>query len=206
MPQVAFQHRAENTGDPLESAEQRNDSSLLRHIGEGDQTAATAVFERHAPGLLVAARRRLSTVLNSRVDADDIVQSTFKSFFRRASKGGYVAPKSGDLFNLLIVIAMRKVNARADYHLAASRDIRRTSSTSIQDQNNLPGGDMAVSELLMTIAELFEEFNELQRTIITLRLEGYSVLEIADKCDRSKRTVERELQAFRVRLSQEFAP
>ncbi len=58
----------------------------------------------------------------------------------------------------------------------------------------------------MTIAELLEEFNELQRTIITLRLEGNSVQEVADKCDRSKRTVERELQAFRVRLSQEFAP
>ncbi len=134
---MAFCRLVQHTGDPLESVEQKNDSSLLRHIGEGDQIAATAVFERHAPGLLVVARRRLSTVLNSRVDADDIVQSTFKSFFRRASKGGYAAPKSGDLFNLLIVIAMRKVNVRqtitwlpagtfARLHLPAFR-IRMTS-------------------------------------------------------------------------------
>ncbi len=190
----------------MEPLDQKNDASLLRRIGEGDSAAATAVFERHAPGLLVAASRRLSSVLNSRVDADDIVQSTFKSFFRRASRGGYAAPKSGDLFNLLIVIAMRKVNARADYHLASSRDVRRTAPTSAHENDDFPGNSMAVSDLLMTIAELFEEFSELQRTIVTLRLEGYSVMEIADKCDRSKRTVERELQAFRVRLSEEFAP
>jgi DNA-directed RNA polymerase specialized sigma24 family protein len=60
--------------------------------------------------------------------------------------------------------------------------------------------------LLLTIAELLEEFNELQRVIITLRLEGYSVQEISNKCQRSKRTVERELQTFRLRLAQEFAP
>ncbi|MBL8888522.1 MAG: sigma-70 family RNA polymerase sigma factor [Planctomycetaceae bacterium] len=190
----------------MDFIDQNNDSSLLRRISKGDHAAAKEVFDRHAPGLFLAAKKRLSSVLNSRVDADDIVQSTFKSFFRRASNGGYAAPKSGDLFNLLIVIAMRKVNARADYHLASSRDVRKTSATAMSDDTDSPSTDMAVTELLMTIADLLEEFNELQREIITLRLEGYSVLEIADKCDRSKRTVERELQAFRIRLSQEFAP
>lgn len=184
----------------------KNDHSLLRRIGQGDAAAATAIFERHAPRLLTAARKRLASVLGSRIDADDIVQSTFKSFFRRASQGGYAAPKSDDLFNLLIVIAMRKVNAQADYHLAASRDIRKTELASNHEQIEIADKSVPMDGLLLTIAELLEEFNELQRVIITLRLEGYSVQEISEKCQRSKRTVERELQTFRLRLAQEFAP
>ncbi len=187
--------------------DQPNDESLLRRIGCGDGSAATKVFEKHAPGLLNAARRRLGALLTSRVDPEDIVQSTFKSFFRRAKNGGYAAPKSGDLFNLLIVIAMRKINAKAAFHRAAGRDVRQTvcSSSYPMDQLHQPD-DSTLRELCMTVAEILEEFTPTQREIIRLRLEGFQVAEIAGQVNRGRRTVERELQAFRARLATEFAP
>lgn len=183
-----------------------SDATLLRRIINGDPAAATRLFEQHAPKLMGVARSRLSAILRSTVDPEDIVQSTFKSFFRRASAGGYAAPKAGDLFNLLIVIAMRKINAKADYHTASRRDVRKTRSTGDDILQDPHGNEPAVQELCLTIAELLEGFNETQRTIIALRLEGFTVQEIADRCQRSNRTVERELQAFRLRLSEEFAP
>jgi DNA-directed RNA polymerase specialized sigma24 family protein len=42
---------------------------------------------------------------------------------------------------------------------------------------------------------------EVNRQIITQRIEGYEVSEIAANVNRSKRTVERVLQDFRTRLA-----
>jgi RNA polymerase sigma-70 factor (ECF subfamily) len=184
-----------------------SDGSLLRRLVEGDQAAAAEVFQRHATELLTAARKRISIVLNSRVDADDIVQSTFKSFFRRANRGGYAAPRAGDLFNLLIVIAMRKINTKADYHQADCRDVRRTHADELgQLANPKIGHDQALHELCLTIEEIMANYTAVQKLIVTLRLEGHSIQEIANRCDRSKRTVERELQAFRLRICEELTP
>jgi RNA polymerase sigma-70 factor, ECF subfamily len=183
----------------------RSDRSLLGHLALGNSDAAGEVYSRHSPRLLAVARQRLSTVLSARLDAEDIVQSTFKSFFRRASTGGYVAPESGDLFNLLIVIAMRKVNARADYHLAANRDARRTVSP---ESMEIPDScdEQRLSDLCLTIEEVFSHMTTIQQQIVSLRLEGYSVEEISQECKRSKRTVERELQSFRQELGKLLAP
>lgn len=190
-----------NNSDPRHST----DESLLTGILTGSESAATEVFARYSPRLLSVARSRLSGMLSSRVDPDDIVQSTFKSFFRRASHGSYMVPESGDLFNLLIVIAMRKVNARSDYHQAARRDIRRSKSSSELDQA-WDNDEQPLRELCLTIEEICDGLSTTQKQIIALRLEGYSVDEVAQKSDRSKRTVERELQNFRKCLSRYFDP
>ncbi len=183
----------------------QSDGRLLDKIQQGDQQAAEEIFSRYSNRLLVTARKRLAQMFSARVDPEDIVQSTFKSFFRRAGNGGYLAPESGDLFNLLVVIAMRKVNARVDYHRAASRDVRKTVpadelvTAPLDDEQKL-------RELCLTIDDVCQSLSETQRQIIHFRLEGFSIQEISEKCDRSKRTVERELQNFRQRLCSFFEP
>jgi RNA polymerase sigma-70 factor, ECF subfamily len=182
-----------------------SDQSLLGLLRGGDERAASEIFSRHSARLLAAARTRLSRHLAARVDEDDIIQSTFRSFFRRAGNGGYSAPRTGDLFNLLIVIAMRKVNARADYHQAGQRDVRRS-----QAGDDLPAmeasDDRPLRELCLTIDELCSGREEAQRQIVAFRLEGFSIHEIAARTGRSRRTVERELQWFREALSRYFEP
>ena len=54
---------------------------LLSRFQEGDAAAAEAIFARYANRLLALARSRLSSKLARRIDADDVVQSTFRSFF-----------------------------------------------------------------------------------------------------------------------------
>ncbi len=191
--------------DERKSPQLRTDKSLLFDVQDGHEAAADELFRRHAPRLMAVARKRLSAMLNSRLDPDDIVQSTFKSFFTKASHGGYDAPESGDLFKLLIVIAMRKVNAKAEYHQAGKRDVRRCAGDKPLDAR--PGNDEAsLRELYLTIEDICADMAEGQRQIIELRLEGRSVAEIAEACQRSKRTVERELQGFRNTLGRYFEP
>jgi RNA polymerase sigma-70 factor, ECF subfamily len=191
--------------EPKRDYQAHSDDSLLGQWRAGDNQAAAEVFARHSPRLLSAARSRLASFLSTRVDPEDIVQSTFKSFFRKAGNGGYLAPDSGDLFNLLIVIAMRKVNAKADYHQAASRDIRRTSESDVEPIANC-SDEQPLRELCLTIDDLCQSLSPIQKQIVALRLESYSVAEIAEQTQRSKRTVERELQSFRKLLSGYFEP
>lgn len=183
----------------------QSDGRLLEQFQQGDQQAAQEIFARHSQRLLTTARKRLANLFASRLDPEDIVRSTVKSFFRRAGNGGYLAPEAGDLFNLLVIIAMRKVNARVDYHQAASRDIRKTVSS---DEMNPPASndEQKLRDVLLTIEDLCQPLSETQRQIIHLRLEGFSVSEIAEQCGRSKRTVERELQNFRKQLCSYFEP
>ncbi len=47
--------------------------------------------------------------LAGRVDADDIVQSVFRTFFRRVAKGDYEVPDGEELWKLFLVIALNKV-------------------------------------------------------------------------------------------------
>ena len=185
------------------SSSEKTDRTLLAGVEGGCESSANEIFQKYAPSLLAVARNRLSNVLNARVDADDIVQSTFKSFFRQAQSTGYVVPETGDLYNLLIVIAMRKVNAKADYHRAAKRDVRRSGNPMALDLQSTNRED-SLRDLLWTLDEICQKLAANQRAIIELRLQGYSVQEIADKVRRSKRTVERELQNFRRLLSQKL--
>jgi len=184
-----------------------SDRSLIRRMGGGDGDAATQFYLKHADGLLEIAKRRIAVFLQSQVDPEDIVQSTFKSFFKRASKGEYYAPEAEDLFNLLAVIAMRKINAKADYLQSQKRDIRRIQSLPEGEKGHPAVENESTSiELCLMIDELLEDLSEVQRSIIRSRLEGHTVDAIADKCGRSKRTVERELQSFRDTLCRYFNP
>jgi DNA-directed RNA polymerase specialized sigma24 family protein len=59
---------------------------------------------------------------------------------------------------------------------------------------------MAFTSLKIVIDDVMSDMIEVNRAIITQRIEGYEVSEIAANVNRSKRTVERVLQDFRTRL------
>ena len=75
------------------------DASLLRRFRRGEQDAATELYLRYADRLRTLAARKASTDLKRRVDAEDIVQSVFRTFFRRAAGGQYDAPTGDELWD-----------------------------------------------------------------------------------------------------------
>src|SRR5687768_11333472 len=81
---------AEHSG--REDAEPASDASLLRRYRRGEEDAATELYLRYAGRLRVLADTRASPELKQRVDPEDIVQSVFRTFFRRAAVGQYDAP------------------------------------------------------------------------------------------------------------------
>ena len=100
--------------------------SLLRQFRGGQVDAATELYSRYATRLLELARSRTGVELGHSVDPEDVVQSVFRTFFRRAAEGSYSVPNGDTLWKLLMVIALNKIRSLADYHRAGKRDLRRT--------------------------------------------------------------------------------
>jgi len=195
MPETPQDVRAES---------QVSDHSLMKRLRLGSEDAATQIYLRYAHRLRALARAQSSPELARCVDADEIVQSVFGSFFRGARNGYYDVPVGDELWKLFLVIALNKIRAKGAFYRAAKRDVRMTADGALlekcpevaQDDNSAE-----LSHLQLTIEEAMQSLPDEHREIVSLRIEGYRVDEIADRTKRSKRTVERILQDVRKRLS-----
>jgi RNA polymerase sigma-70 factor, ECF subfamily len=180
-----------------------SDRTLLRRFQQGQADASTELYIRYAQRLMAVAAAQTSSDLAQRVDPEDIVQSVFRTFFRRATLGQYTVPEGEELWKLLLVIALNKIRATGAFHRAEKRDVKRTSggeSYELALQSESSRDETALSLLRMVVEELLQDLPEAHRKIIELRIEGHEVNEIATAVQRSKRSVERELQEFRQRL------
>src|SRR5829696_1199861 len=147
-----------------------SDRSLLVRLRRGEESAATALYLRYARRLLALAQARTSSDLAAREEADDIVQSVFKSFFRKASAGLYDVPEGEELWNLLLVITINKIRAKGNYHRAAKRDMRLAAGEQPLEAVAADEGanDAAMTELQMVIDEILKGLPEKSAEIVEL--------------------------------------
>jgi RNA polymerase sigma-70 factor (ECF subfamily) len=181
-----------------------SDRTLLQRFEGGEQDAATAIYLRYAKRLQLLATAQAGNDLSVRIDPEDVVQSVFRTFFRRAAEGHYVIPDGEELWKLFLVIALNKVRALGEHHRAAKRDVSRTTDlgkvVAFVPDNACPD-EAAYRVLHMTVNELLDALPDAQLRMVEMRIEGHDVRCIADATKRAKRTVERVLQNFRRRLA-----
>lgn len=180
---------------------------LLSLLRTGDEKAAQQVFDAYVNNLLRLARRCISLRLARRVDPEDIVQSVFRTFFRRVKEGKLVVMEEDDLGKLLTRITARKALRQAIRHTAAKRDCTREGG---------PDAPMALAELataepgpeiVVAFLDLLEHFlaalRPQDRQIMEMRLEGYGTLEIARILGTSDRHIRRVLEHIRAMVEQD---
>lgn len=180
-----------------------SDRSLLQRLREGSEDAATQLYLRYAQRLSALTRAQCSAELGRQVDVEDLVQSIFGSFFRGASQGYYDVPAGEELWKLFLVIALNKIRAKGNYHRAAKRDVRMTIQGETALDQATTGGEREenLTILRLTVEEALERLPPQYKEIVTLRIEGFEIGEIAEQTGRSHRTVERILQQARQRLA-----
>jgi RNA polymerase sigma-70 factor (ECF subfamily) len=184
-----------------ESKSTGSDAFLLNRFLAGDEDAALTLYYRYADRLIQLASKNTSAELAPRFDPEDIVQSVFRTFFRRVSKGQYEAPEGDELWKLLLVMALNKVRSKGAFHRSGKRDIRKTQTLPESPQTlNDESTAVAKSILCMSVDEMIGKQPSSHQEIIRLRVDGQDVQAIAEKTNRSKRTVERILQTFRSQL------
>ncbi len=182
--------------------------TLLTRWQTGDQEAAAEIYQRYWTRLCELARTRLSRQVARRVGADDIVQSVFRSFFRRAGAGDFVLPHAEALWALLVRITVNKVRRQSQRHRAQCRNVaaeidQRDEASILEALAREPTPAEAVS-LAEEIGFVLAPLDDVKREMVTLCLQGNSCSEIASCLACSRWTVRRVLdrvgEQLRLRL------
>ena len=181
---------------------------LLARYQNGDPQAAGEMFDRYVARLLALVRVRLSPKLGRRVDAEDVVQSAYRSFFVHAQGGEFVLQRAGDLWRLLAAIALNKLHGQVEWHTAKRRDIK--AEEALAASSDFPLAEVAdrqpspleAAELEEVVQGVMQGLSKAQRAVLQMRLSGHTVEEIADELACSQRTVRRTLQQLRQMFQQ----
>ncbi|HEV3262014.1 MAG TPA: ECF-type sigma factor, partial [Gemmataceae bacterium] len=163
--------------------EQNPVTDLFKRLEKGDPQAAEKLFDYYAQRLVRYAEQHLSRKLAGRLDGEDVVQSVFRTFFRRSLEGEFRIDSSSDVWRLLLKITLLKARAIGRRETAAKRDVR-AEATGEGDawwhevQGREPGPEEA--------AVLVDEIEALLRgrpawfgEVLEMRLQGRGISEIA---------------------------
>lgn len=181
-------------------------SSCMGRLQSGEGAAAQEVFDRFARRLIALAGRQFGGRLAGRIDAEDMVQSAFKSFFVRHRKGTLQLGDWDDVWSLLAIITLRKCVDQVDYLRAQRRDVRREVSAS---ENGTPAWQLALDReprpeeavaLSEALERLFKGISDDDRPILELSLQGYTAVEIGLRLGRALRSVQRLREQIRKRI------
>ena len=190
-----------------------NDSELIRKLKAGDKSAADSLIDKYYERVVAVARRRIGD-RNFRGDgSEDVAMSVFESLWARANSGYF---KSDDLIDaeefwrLLCVMIRNKTEDHARRQFSKKRgggEVRGESVFVKAGQDNKFGiGDFSQVELTPEEeAEFRDNFVALLNflpepslhEVVSLRLQGHSILEIAEHFDKSDRWVKRKLALVR---------
>ena len=178
------------------------DLKLLEAWRAGDGGAARQAYERFASRLVTKAARRLGIHLQAKFDAEDVVQSVFRTFFRRGLDGEFRLDSSAQLWQLLVRITVLKARARARYHTADRRDAgnEQAPADGFDPAAPEPGPDEAVF-LVDQIDVLLRGLPPVYAQVLGLRLQGRTVTDVADELSLSRQTIHRALNLLQDRLA-----
>jgi RNA polymerase sigma-70 factor (ECF subfamily) len=180
-------------------------------LESGDQAGAREVFERFAKHLIPHAQRRMAPRVQQKVDPEDVVQSVFKSFFRRQSDGQFTFENWESLWGLLLQITIHKCHRWTERFGTQRRNVRSETTLTPGDDSDrnpdVPGHEPTPQDVAIlneTVDALKAQLDPVEWDILTLRLDEHSVPEISRIVSRSERTVARTLQRIRTLLTEQI--
>ena len=181
---------------------------LLQRWRAGDEQAAEKVYDRYAGRLLELAKDQIGQRLGRRVGEEDIVQSVFRTFFRRVRDGEFHVDHSGTFWHLLASITLNKIRQKAKFHRAQKRDVRGEIYADLEQMASKEGAcpfeTDSVDLLMGELTDLLHELNDRDREIVRLCLLGFSTSDIGQRVHRSRWTVRRVLDRVGNRLKSEI--
>jgi RNA polymerase sigma-70 factor (ECF subfamily) len=177
-------------------------ADLLQRCQAGDPEAAQQLFACYAQRLARVADQHLGRKVAVREDAEDVVQSVFRTFFRRAAAGEFRVDRADQLWNLLVTITLRKTSTRGRYHTAERRDVgaEEPSDAGLLRALAKQPGPAEAAELVDLVQVLLRGLAPVYYQILDLRMQGVPVAEIAPALNLSRQSVYRALGLLGHRL------
>jgi RNA polymerase sigma-70 factor (ECF subfamily) len=179
----------------------------MGRLRAGDEDAAAEVLYRFAHRLVALARAQLESKIRQKEDPEDVVQSVFRSFFRRGREGQFQIDDWESLWGILTVITLRKCGNRIEYFHAARRDVQREAQLLTSRESGVNWEAVArdptpaeAAMLAETVEQMMRGLDESDRQIVSLHLQGYTAPEISAEVGYAERTVWRTVARIRKRL------
>jgi RNA polymerase sigma factor (sigma-70 family) len=187
-------------------------SQWIASLKAGDLEAVHHLWSRYWPQLINRAKQHLGASPKGMADEEDVAQNVFLSFCRGAAAGRFHDVKNRDeLWWLLLAITKQKSVTSVRRELAKKRGGGRVKLESAMSHGEGERRDLSLDRLIGDaptpdlLAMLKEQNTHLLgvlrddrlREIARSRIEGYTVVEIADELAVTTRTVERKLQLIR---------
>lgn len=166
---------------------------LISDLKEGDSIAATRLHQLCAPRLIAFVRQRINPDLARRLDAEDVVQSAFRSFFRVVGADDWDSGgKAQRVWSLLYAITLNKLKVNCRYHTAAKRSVGKE----VYDTETLALDDTQQPELIFAeeLEWVLQRNTTKHQRILELLLSGHTEAEVAELQNCSVRTVYRVLE------------
>ncbi len=199
------------------------DASVTQWIAQlkaGDLTAAQPLWDRYFRQMVARARRKLADAPRRAGDEEDVALSAFHSFCQAAEQGRFPRLEDrGDLWQLLLVITDRKAGK-----LVRRENRRRRGGGQVLDEAANTAERMTVADFLAQVpapgptpelvALVGDECRRLLQALgdaqlqqaALLKMEGYTVPEIAAQMGWAPRTVKRWLHLIRRTWAKELEP
>ena len=176
---------------------------FLESVLPGSDEFETEIVQQYSARLLALARRELPERIRRRVDPEDVLQSVYRSFFRRLSQDEFEFAEAEDVWRLLTVMTYRKVKNQIKFHRRQQRDAyldisyqaETVDGTSAKLGEPVASGPSAADLAILVdyLEIILRRLPERHHELVRLRLEGCSTSEIASRVGVTKRTVIRVL-------------
>jgi RNA polymerase sigma-70 factor, ECF subfamily len=182
----------------------KHTSRVVNPAERPDRWDPDEIFAHYAQRLSRVADRYLSRRLAGRLDGEDVVQSVFRTFFRRSSRGEFQIDSTAQLWRLLVKITVQKARAKGRHHAAGRRDVKAEVGGDAQGwlaeaAASEPGPSDAAA-MMDQIDVMLRGLPPIYCGILDLRLQGCKAMEIARRLEISRQTVYRALTLLHQRL------
>ena len=189
--------------DRIRELSEATSGDLIRWSRDGDEDAASILYSRYVERLTRLANRHINDKYAARMNADDVVQSIFRTVWRvtRDRKGDMEFTDDTGFWKWLVTIGLNKIYKKIAEANAAKRSVDREVpetavgfSRSVCERSPTPGHVAEVADLFESILRGLEP---LEQEILQYRLAGFSQTEIADELDVDPRTIRRRMYNIR---------
>lgn len=198
----------------MASTEHPDWEAIISGLRDGDPEVCGKFWQEHGTALEAIAGQHLSKKLQRRVGPDDIVQSVFRTFFRRMAIGQFQVADADALWRLMCAITLTKTRRKLRDHLRQKRGLNReTYMSEAETGSDEPRADWIASpeadptlavEMADQLSALIAQLGEEECLVLQSKLNDLSNEEIAVKLQCSERTVRRLLAKIQERWQAMF--
>lgn len=186
---------------------------LIAGLRDGDHVACAEFCNQYGVMLERVAAKQLSHRLVRRIGPEDVVQSAYRTFFRRVAEGQFDLPDNDSLWNLMCAITLQKARRVARDQGRQKRSFNQEQYFDPRQSNpnlgedRLEGKSTTPLDEAMVADQLFSLLDSLgdeECQVLDLKLQQFTNDEIADRLACSERTVRRLTKKIQSKWNQMF--